>query len=210
MTAASKPLSQAERTALSDSRMIDAAICLIVERGPEKTTLKALGEVSGYSRGLVTYRFGSKAGLFKAMIKAVSERWLAKLEKAIRGKQGLDAILATTDAYYRFVSSSPKDIRAMQILFHKAVEPGSELADIVRRIFRAQRDQLAAWARAAQREKVVAADVDPEVFAARFCAYTSGITWSWMLKPRDVDWAGAQQEFKRMVLAELTTPKGQE
>jgi len=53
---------QAERTAISDRAMLDAAIDLILEHGTDKTTLAAIGEKAGYSRGLATYRFGSKAG----------------------------------------------------------------------------------------------------------------------------------------------------
>ena len=37
-------LTQAERTALSDRRMFEAAIDLINERGTQKTTLKEIGE----------------------------------------------------------------------------------------------------------------------------------------------------------------------
>ena len=55
---------QAERTAISDKAMLDAAIELILEHGTDKTTLAAIGEKAGYSRGLATYRFGSKAGLY--------------------------------------------------------------------------------------------------------------------------------------------------
>ena len=55
---------QAERSATSDKALLDAAIDLILERGIEKTTLQAIGARAGYSRGLATYRFGSKAGLF--------------------------------------------------------------------------------------------------------------------------------------------------
>ncbi len=40
-----------ERTGLSDSRMLDACIKLIVEQGTEKTTLKAVGELAGYKPG---------------------------------------------------------------------------------------------------------------------------------------------------------------
>ena len=54
---------QAERTARSDAQMLDTAIKLICEYGTERTTLKAVGETAGYSRGLAGSRFGSKEGL---------------------------------------------------------------------------------------------------------------------------------------------------
>ncbi|MEJ2533610.1 MAG: TetR family transcriptional regulator, partial [Halioglobus sp.] len=49
-------MTQAERTALSDQRMFEAAIRLINERGTQKTTLKDIGELAGYSRGMANYR----------------------------------------------------------------------------------------------------------------------------------------------------------
>ena len=55
---------QAERSAQSDKKMFEAAIELINERGTAKTTLKDIGEHAGYSRGLASYRFGSKDGLW--------------------------------------------------------------------------------------------------------------------------------------------------
>ena len=41
---------QAERTALSDQKMFEAAIKLFIEKGTQKTTLKEIGEMAGYSR----------------------------------------------------------------------------------------------------------------------------------------------------------------
>lgn len=197
-------LTQAQRTALSDTAMIDAAISLIVTHGPDKTTLKALGESSGYSRGLVTYRFGSKAGLFKAVIKTVSERWLDAFRRAVGKKTGVDAILSTAAAYYRFVLRSPKDIRAMQILIHQAAEPGCGHADMVRKVFRAQRDQLAQWVKDGQERKEICGELDAEVFAARFCAYTTGMVWVWMMGTRDIDFEAAHSNFLQQIKFELS------
>jgi len=42
--------------------MADAAVALICERGAAATTLSDIGVLAGYSRGLASYRFGSKAG----------------------------------------------------------------------------------------------------------------------------------------------------
>ena len=203
MAAAESSLTQAERTALSDRRMLDAAIQLIVERGPEKTTLKALGDASGYSRGLVTYRFGSKAGLFKAVIKQVSEKFAEKVEKAVGRQQGIDAILTTAETYYRFVLASPKDIRAMQILFHLAAEPGSPLTEIVGEVQRKQRDQLAAWIVEGQHSGDINSDLCPETFAAQFSAYTLGMTFFWMLDRRSVDWSTAHETYKENIRTQL-------
>ena len=76
LRAVATPRTQAERTAESDARMLAAAVQLIVERGADGMTLKDVGEFAGYSRGLAGHRFGSKAGLFSALVRSVGEDWL--------------------------------------------------------------------------------------------------------------------------------------
>jgi AcrR family transcriptional regulator len=68
--------------------MLDAAVQLIVERGAEGTTLKEVGELAGYSRGLAGYRFGSKAQLFSFIVRSVGEEWLRELGQAVENKVG--------------------------------------------------------------------------------------------------------------------------
>ena len=63
---------QADRTALSDKLLTEAAIELLVKSGIHGTTLQAVGERAGYSRALATHRFGSKAGLFSHVLKTAS------------------------------------------------------------------------------------------------------------------------------------------
>ena len=76
-------LTQVERSALSDARMADAAVALICERGAGGTTLKDVGLLAGYSRGLASYRFGSKAGLWSFLVRTIGEEWLTELGEAV-------------------------------------------------------------------------------------------------------------------------------
>ena len=79
---------QTERTALSDRRLVDAAIDLLVKHGVDGTTLQAVGEQAGYSRALATHRFGSKVGLFVRVMQEASADWVARMHKAVGGKVG--------------------------------------------------------------------------------------------------------------------------
>jgi AcrR family transcriptional regulator len=99
---------QAERTAMSDKAMLDAAIDLILEHGTDKTTLAAIGEKAGYSRGLATYRFGSKAGLYDEVCKSISRHWLDYLKTDVGDKIGIDAMCAALDSFFQFVSEVPR------------------------------------------------------------------------------------------------------
>ena len=82
---------QAERTALSDQRMFEVAIELVNERGTAKTTLKDIGEGAGYSRGLASYRFGSKDGLWMELFARFDDIWKAHLSEYLTGKRACRA-----------------------------------------------------------------------------------------------------------------------
>ena len=81
-------LTQAERTEISDNRMLEAAVRLIVEHGPAATSLKEIGMLAGYSRGLAGQRFGSKDRLFAFVLRRVGETWLGHLKQATENLTG--------------------------------------------------------------------------------------------------------------------------
>src|ERR1700760_4696139 len=110
-------LTQPERSALSDERMVDAAVALICERGAGATTLKDVGLHAGYSRGLASYRFGTKAGLWSFLIRTIGEEWLAELQQAVAGTTGIDTIHAAVDAHGRFLLESSDRVRAFYVLW---------------------------------------------------------------------------------------------
>src|ERR1700759_1067408 len=89
---------QAERSAESDRRMLRAALKLIGERGYRGTSLAAIGEEAGYSRGLVNERFGSKSGLLWALVKNMLRAWHGE-GRAAHGDEriGLEALFDMVD-----------------------------------------------------------------------------------------------------------------
>jgi len=190
-------LTQAERTAISDKAMLDAAIELILEYGTYKTTLAAIGEKAGYSRGLATYRFGSKAGLFDEVVKSISRRWLDYLRKGVGDESGVDAMCAALDAYFRFVSEMPREARVLQILYCAAASPKSEYQQTSVNLHQRQRDDVADWIRRGIEAGSVRRDVDPESVAAQYIAYISGMTYLWLIHPTSVDFHKANEDMKK-------------
>jgi len=194
---------QAERTALSDKAMLDAAIELILERGTDKTTLQAIGEKAGYSRGLATYRFGSKAGLFDELCKSISRRWLDYLAEDVGDKIGIDAMCAALDSFFQFVSDSPHDVRVLQILYCGAGSPQSEYRQTSVDIHQRQQDDVAEWVRAGQREGSVRQDADPKSVAAQYIAYVSGMTYLWLINPQSMDFRRANDDMRANIRSTL-------
>jgi AcrR family transcriptional regulator len=187
---------QAERTAQSDRAMIEAAIELLLAHGTEKTTLAAIGKQAGYSRGLATYRFGSKAGLYDAVCKAISRRWLDYLKAGVGDKTGIDAMSAALDALFRFGAESPRDLRVLQILYCAAASPKSAYRQTSINIHQRQQEDVADWVRAGQKEGTIRADVDPNSVAAQYVAYTSGMSYLWLISPGSIDYRQANDDMK--------------
>jgi AcrR family transcriptional regulator len=189
-------LTQAERTAISDKAMISAAIDLILEHGTDKTTLAAIGEKAGYSRGLATYRFGSKAGLYDEVCKSISRRWLGYLKDDVGEMVGIGAMCTALDCFFRFVSDSPRDARVLQILYCGAASPKSEYRQTSANIHQRQQDDVAAWVRAGIENGEIRKDADPKSIAAQYIAYISGMTYLWLINPKSIDFEKANEDMK--------------
>ncbi len=178
---------QAERTDLSDARMLEAAVSLIVERGPDKTTLKDVGERAGYSRGLAGYRFGSKAGLFEFIVRTIGEDWLAELGRVTDGKIGFAALAAATDEHLRFCTEAPDRLRAFYMLWFDAVGPASGVRDVVASIHARRRRDVAEWLDAAADRGEIAPLLPTFEIAGQFSAALIGIVYHWLQHPHDLD-----------------------
>lgn len=187
---------QAERTAVSDEAMLTAAIDLILERGTDKTTLQAIGERAGYSRGLATYRFGSKAGLFDEVCKSIGRQWLDYLNAAVGDLTGVAAMCTALDAFFQFVSDHPRNARVLQILYCGAASPASEYRQTSVSIHARQRQDVAAWARAGIAAGSIRQDVNPDSVAAQYIAYISGMTYLWVIDAESIDFRKANDDMK--------------
>lgn len=203
---APQPLTQAERSAISDRAMLDAAIELVLANGTEKTTLAMIGEKAGYSRGLATYRFGSKSGLFDSLCKAIGRNWLEYLKRGVEDKSGIDAMCAALDTVYQWVTDSPEEARVLQILHCGSASPGSEFSDTSIAIHRRQLSDVVAWVQAGQRDGQVREDVDADAIAAEYVAYTSGMSYLWLISPETFDFENANKAMKHYLRTTLSTP----
>lgn len=196
---ADTPRTQAERTAASDRAMIEAAIDLVLERGTDGTTLAAIGERAGYSRGLATYRFGSKAGLFKQVSTTINRRWVSYLRSAVGKKVGIDALCAAADAFYQFVTDAPRDIRLLHILYYEASSPQSELREFAKEAFSRQLADVETWLEGGIKAGSVRKSIDPTVEATKYVAHIAGMTFLWLLGPGKIDFAAVHNEHKRQL-----------
>jgi AcrR family transcriptional regulator len=174
---------QADRTALSDRLLTEAAIELLVKFGIQGTTLQAVGERAGYSRGLATHRFGSKAGLFGKVLQVASVDWLERVQAAVGERVGADALCAATDAAEAFIRERPEEVRAMYLLWFLSIDPSADYKSNIANVHHAQRRDAARWIRAGRAAGTVDSSVDPMRVAEQYAASMAGIIYQWLANP---------------------------
>ncbi len=201
-----QPRTQAERTALAETRMVRAAVDLLNSVGIQGTTLVAIGERSGYSRGLATHHFGSKAGLFRTVLKRMTAVWADELARNLGDKTGVEAIIVAIDSHLDHVRRHPDFIRATNILWGAALDPSSEFKPNVTEFFRIQRESVAAWVEGGKKNGGIRKDIDAERIAEQYYGGLIGINHQWLVSP-DFDLAAAYEDFKLNMVRLLSTSK---
>lgn len=201
---ADKPrLTQAERTALSDARMFETAMQLIVECGTHNTTLKEIGERAGYSRGLASNRFGSKEALFSQLVRSFNERWATELLRRVGTKTGLDALGAALDSVEYFLLNHTVQMQAMYILWYESITS----YEVVRRRLAANhfayRRDTERWLQQGIDDGTVRPSIDPACFAVEFSALIFGLVYQWLANPSAINLHTVLQHYRRNTLERL-------
>lgn len=175
--------SQAERTAESDRRMLRAALKLIGERGYQGTSLAAIGEEAGYSRGLVHERFGSKAGLLWALVKNMLRVWNQQGRARSDPKHvGIDALCDMLDNH-RSAIERDEGYRAFYALLFEVLGPIPELLPEFQKLHRDFRSDIERMLRDGIAAGSVRADIDPAAEAVILMSTMRGIAVQWLLEP---------------------------
>jgi len=176
-------LTQEERTDLSDRRMIECAVQLIVERGISDTKLTDVGLRAGYSRGLAAMRFGTKAGLLSRVAHHVTSSWVTRMRTMVGHKTGLAAVLAAVEAQERAIVETPAQMRALYAIFFHSSDPSAEYRVDVARSLTAQRRDLAGWLREARDAGEIRSGVDPSRIAGQVLSAMIGTVYQWIMDP---------------------------
>jgi AcrR family transcriptional regulator len=194
---------QPERVAESDRRILAAALRLVGERGYRGTSLAAIGEAAGYSRGLVHERFGSKAGLLWALVKRMLRAWNQESEAlGATGRVGIDALCDLLDNHRRAVAES-RGIRAFYALMFEALGPIPELRPEFSELHRRFRDDIERILNEGIAAGVVRADIDPGSQAAILLGTQRGIAFQALLDPEGFSLDAAYDELKRNLRRDL-------
>ncbi|CAA0092987.1 TetR/AcrR family transcriptional regulator [Zhongshania aliphaticivorans] len=179
-------LTQAERVAKSDERMLEVANELILEIGTEKTTLKEVGERAGYSRGLASARFGSKEELFKRILTEHRKLWYHYLHET-DNKSGIDSILTRINAVEHIIINEPDNIKVMYTLWFDSLGHPSVLSEELVRYNTESQQGLTKVLEDGIGSGEFPTGLDVHQFVIDYYSRIYGLIYQWLVTPDVVD-----------------------
>ncbi len=188
MAARPGPTRKQEQSDDTRARLVDSATKLFAARGYRDTSVQAIGEMAGISRGSIFWHFGSKEGLLWAVVERAFTRWESEtLVPDIGDAVGLEAVRRGVRSHHRFLTEDAEALRLFYVLMFEALGPRPELAarfaDLHRHLRRLLREPIAAGIASGEMRSGLA----PETVITIIAAALGGIVYQHLLDPRGFD-----------------------
>ncbi|KQS54752.1 hypothetical protein ASG36_20085 [Geodermatophilus sp. Leaf369] len=192
---------------MSTRRLLQAAVDLIAERGYERSTLVAIGERAGYSRGLVTGRFGSKENLLWHLLERHFIQWSEdRLDPELDQLDVPAALTLVLERTRQNVHTVPTHMRALYSILFESLVLVPEIRERVADMHRQHRATIERLLRRGIAEGSVAASVDTGALAGVWVGAFRGIAFQWLLDPEHFDLDGALTSMAQVVTGALSGP----
>jgi AcrR family transcriptional regulator len=199
---------QRERSERSTRALLDAAGEVIAEVGYGNMTLAAVGERAGYSRGLVTARFGSKAKLLAALVERMTTGWTHRnVLPRTAGRTGREAVVTLLDAIRAQMQADPRAIRVLYALMFEALGPNPDLRAHFIEFHHVFRNDIARMLRRGVRDGSIRGDVDPAAESVCIVGGLRGVAYQWALDPDAFDPIAALAYLTRVTEIRLSPPE---
>lgn len=196
---------QVQRTASARRRLIAAATALVGEQGVGNTSVAAIGERAGMSRGAVNFHFGSKDELLTAVAEEVTAEWETRaFQYAMpEGASFEDGLTAMIDAHKRDIEADDQRFRIFAMLFFESLGPSPHLHEHFARLHRRVRGRMNELVEQLQATGVVRTDLDVSGFTTFVIGAFRGIAFQYLLDPQEVSLDAAYGEVRESILARL-------
>jgi AcrR family transcriptional regulator len=175
--------SQRDRREQSGRGLVEAVVAIVSEEGTAAATFEAIGRRAGYSRSLVTQRFGSRQGLIDAVIEHASAGFAeVSLDRPVEDLTGMDVLLLSVEVFLtRLVES--RELRTYFLMLAGSV---AELSDL-RAVFAAQHDRvkvnIMALIAMGQADGSIRREVDAEAAALMIGSLQLGVSVQLLVNP---------------------------
>ena len=184
---------QTERREEAERLILEAATRLVAEKGLDAFTLADAGEAAGYSRGLPSHYFPSKADLLAAIAEHIRRWFFDSLASHVqRRHRGLDNLVAAIDFYFDACGTD----RTMMHALHTVLAGALHKPLLAPSIARFNRDSAAlteAAIRAGIANGEIRRGIDVDACALQLLATVRGIVAMWLVDPANVDLAAQRR-----------------
>ena len=173
---------QTERRGAAESRLLTAATELVAQQGVSATSIAQICERAGFSRGLVTHHFGTRAALFERLVEVTRSTFVSRLpqQDAMTGLETLLAMVATYADCLRGADPAP---RAYLLLWAEAAGAGTELRPIFAHADERFRTTVGDLVRRGVADGSVRADADSRAVAACLLGILRGLGMQHLVDP---------------------------
>jgi AcrR family transcriptional regulator len=171
-------LTRSERTALTRSELLEAAERLFYRDGYHGTTLEAIADDAGYTKGAVYSAFASKADLFLTLVDAMIDERLEEISTLFAEHPMGPSRLTTLAARPVEERTQRWALLVIEFWVHAAREP--DLLEQFATRYRRVRDGLAALA------AETSTPLGPEVWALVTLALVNGLALERLIDPDGV------------------------
>jgi len=168
------------KKAIVDAQVLEKALFVISEKGPESFTLADISKAVGLAPATLMQRFGSKRALLIKAAKHVPAKLTLDLEKLKAKDLSWDAELMAFLGEVPEGFGTRQDIaNSLGLLKLDMVDP--ELHPIARELMDGVRNRIKELMRKAKSEEQLASQADPDVLASELDALRHGLVIQWAL-----------------------------
>lgn len=176
-------MTQSERRERSQQELLEATMRVVSSKGVAAATFDAIGKEAGYSRGLVTQRFGSKSGLISALIAGLHRKQQGALDKAnVERMDGLSALCAFVELHCQSLGGLEED-QAYYMLLSAAVADRLETRAAFAESHEVERVLIRGLIERGQEEGSIQTGVDADATALMTGCALIGIRMQQMIDP---------------------------
>ncbi len=196
-----------EDTEQTYTALLDAAEQVFFDKGVSRTTLSDIAAAAGLTRGAIYWHFKDKAALLHALFERAMLPMEAMLDELMQCSDGdpMGAMRHLCIHALTMLAQSPRQQRAMGILFHKCESTG-DVADVMQQEL-ANRDECLAGFEVILRKAVdqgqLPADTDVFVSLQALHSFMVGTMHEWLLDPGRYALDKAAPAMVDMVMAGL-------
>ncbi len=196
------PDRQRQRSERSTNALLSAAADLLAEGGMPALTFAAIGQRAGYSRGMVTARFGNKDGLVDALVERLVATATHRSTMDAEGSSGLEAILGVLLGLMTSTAHDSTNLRALYALMFESLGD-ADLQDKFAMYHHQLRSELAVLMERGISDGSINTATRADDEAALIVATMRGMAYQWTIDRAGFDPSDALRHFHDVTAARL-------